>query len=83
MFIQNVEIIRSQFNMNPCSLLWRHADRSQRICAIGASSPIVPLHSIRQVFRLGVPADLDEFADMRRDYASTFCLKTRIEHRST
>ena len=25
---------RSQFNMNPCSLLWRHADRSQRICAI-------------------------------------------------
>jgi hypothetical protein len=34
MFIQNVEIICSQFNMNPCSLLWRHADRSQRICAI-------------------------------------------------
>src|SRR5712691_9475978 len=34
MFIQDVEIIRSQFNMNPCSLLWRHADRSQRICAI-------------------------------------------------
>jgi hypothetical protein len=33
MFIQGVEIIRSQFNMNPCSLLWRHADRSQRICA--------------------------------------------------
>jgi len=26
--------IRSQFNMNPCSRLWRHADRSQRICAI-------------------------------------------------
>ena len=34
MFIQDVEIIRSQFNMNPCSRLWRHADRSQRICAI-------------------------------------------------
>jgi hypothetical protein len=34
MFIQGVEIIRSQFNMNPFSLLWRHADRSQRICAI-------------------------------------------------
>ena len=26
--------IPSQFNMNPCSRLWRHADRSQRICAI-------------------------------------------------
>jgi hypothetical protein len=26
--------IRTQFNMNPCSRLWRHADRSQRICAI-------------------------------------------------
>src|SRR6266481_6034675 len=24
----------SVVNMNPCSLLWRHADRSQRICAI-------------------------------------------------
>jgi hypothetical protein len=34
MFIQDIEIIRSQFNMNPCSLLWRHADRSQMICAI-------------------------------------------------
>src|SRR6185437_4941580 len=26
--------IRSRFNMNPCSRLRRHADRSQRICAI-------------------------------------------------
>jgi hypothetical protein len=34
MFVQGVEIIRSQFNVNPCSLLWRHADRSQMICAI-------------------------------------------------